>query len=433
MTPISNYKDTDLKKTFLAPFQSKGLHNLLIDNDKIAIADVAVEALDLPHTKIEAWKYTSLKPIISRVYQKTDKNTSNHLAICEIPDLNAYTLTFVNGLFATATNEEYKDKRLIVKSFSELQEEEIPIVEKYFANIVLPDKDIFTALNTAYASQGLFIYVPAGHYAAYPIHLQHIVDTEEDIAFQYRNLVIVGENAGLKIVETYHSSSTAHTFRNAVTEVFVASEANLEYVKFLNEGDAASHIENITIVQGKQSQTAIYTVALSGEIVRNNLSIKIAGDHASAILNGASLLSNNQHIDNHTEVHHEMPHCTSSELYKAIIGDSATSVFNGKIQVYRDAQKTAAYQSNRNILLSDTANIYTKPQLEIYADDVKCSHGATTGQMNEDALFYLRARGIKEEDARKLLVQAFLQDTIETISMLAVKEYLHKQIESKLS
>lgn len=430
MTETLSINSNNLKDSFIQPFEGE---SIFPKNEKVSLAQTALENLQLPHTKMEAWKYTSLKPIINRNYQKTTNNQSKHLDICCIPDSDAHTFVFVNGIFHSDCRNSSTDNQLIIKPFQQLSETEWLIAEKYFGQIVEADKDIFTALNTAYNQNGLFIYVPANYHALTPVHIQHLTDTEQDIAFQYRNIIVVGENSGVKVVETYHAANSGHTLRNAVSEVFVAREGNLEYVKFLNEGNAASHIENITITQGVQSQTAIYTTTLSGEIVRNNLTIKIVGHHASAILNGVSLLSNNQHVDNHTEVHHQEPHCTSSELYKAIIDDSATSVFNGKIQVYRDAQKTAAYQSNRNILLTDTANIYTKPQLEIYADDVKCSHGATTGQMNEDALFYLRARGIKEEDARKLLINAFLQDVIEGISMEFVKNYIEKQLNDKLT
>lgn len=391
-----------------------------------------LEGAVLPTTKTEAWKYTSLKAITSKTYQNPENHASRNLRICCIPDLDAHTILFVNGAFHSVCLSEGNDKQLIVKSFSEMEEEEQIIAEKYFDVINESDTNLFTSLNTAYNPEGVFIYVPAGTIIHKPIHIQHLTDSNIDIAFQHRNMVIVGENAGLKIIETYHGTDEKNSLRNQVTEIMVARNATLTYIKYQNEGNHSSHIEQCNVIQKENSTTDFYTISLSGEIVRNNLCIRINGERAHAGLKGGYLLSGKQHVDNYTEVHHVMPNCTSNELYKGIIGGEATAVFNGKIQVYPDAQKTQAYQSNKNILLTDTANVYTKPQLEIYADDVKCSHGATTGQINKDALFYMQARGISREDAQRLLVSAFLEDTFDSVGIAEVREYIHSAIQQKL-
>lgn len=414
------------KQTFIEPFGRAGAGTLPFSAELLAQARERLHNAVLPHTKMEMWKYTSLHDLYERPYQTP---SPAKLALPSFLGKDAVVLRFVNGFFQ---GMEGSIKGAIVADFTQLDEQTALIVEKYVGTLDLQDNSIFTALNNVYARQGLFVYLPANQEAEQLIHIQHLVDSEADIAFNHRNLVVVGENAGVKIVESYHKTSENFSLRNAVTEIYVAKDARLEYVKILDEGDAASHIESTTLVQEANSQTAVFTLTFSGEIVRNNLKFHIRGEHASALLNGATFGSKTQHIDNYTEVHHEVAHCTSSELYKGIVTDKATSVFNGKIQVYQDAQKTAAYQSNRNILLSDTANIYTKPQLEIYADDVKCSHGATTGQLNEDALFYMQARGIAKADARKLLIKAFLAEVIEPISNAELRGYLSDLIHDKL-
>lgn len=420
----------DTTKAFISQFETDKETGFGEDKRKEAVK--MLEQALLPTTKTEAWKYTSLKAITSKRYQSPENHASRNLGICCIPELDAHTILFVNGAFHSVCLSSGNDEALIVKSFGEMSEEESIIAEKYFAEISAKDSGIFTTLNTAYNPEGVFIYVPAGTIIHKPVHIQHLTDSSIDIAFQHRNIIVVGENSSLKVIETYHGAGGKNTLRNQVSEIFVAQNASFTGIKYQNEGDKASHIEQCNIIQKGNSVTDFYTISLSGEIVRNNLNIHINGERAHAGLKGGYLLSGNQHVDNYTEVHHIMPNCTSNELYKGIIGGEATAVFNGKIQVYPDAQKTQAYQSNKSILLTDTANVYTKPQLEIYADDVKCSHGATTGQINEDALFYMQARGISRADARKLLVCAFLEDTFESIVIEEVRKYIHAAIQQKL-
>jgi Fe-S cluster assembly protein SufD len=388
----------------------------------------ALTNLDVPNTKWEEWKYTSLREISKREYSIAENNKSKHLGMCNIPNFDAHAFVFVNGIFHSDCLNKEKDANLICKNIQNLDSKEQIIFEEYFAKYVKPEKDIFSALNTAYCQNGIFLYVPDNVNIELPIHIQHLTDSETNISFQHRNLFIVGKNSNVKIVETYHGTGIGYSLRNAVTELVISENANVEYVKVQTESDKSSHIESTVISQAKDSRSRIYTISVKGEILRNNLTINLEGSNIESYLSGAYLLSGNQHVDNHTEVHHKMPHCYSNELYKGILADTSTGVFNGKIHVYRDAQKTNAYQSNKNILLSDEANVYTKPQLEIYADDVKCSHGATTGQMNEEALFYMQARGIKKHDAQKLLVNAFATEVTENITMEAVKEYINDLI-----
>ncbi|MFN0203168.1 MAG: Fe-S cluster assembly protein SufD [Bacteroidia bacterium] len=394
-------------------------------------ATEALQKMLFPTQKWEAWKYTSVLKWKERSYETKGEVRSTQLSICCIPNSDAHTYVFVNGQFHSACENSQQPKRMIVKLLAELTEEEMEIAEKYFATLVSEDRDIFSAQNLSTNCEGMFIYVPKNEVVETPIHIQHLSDSDLDQSFTHRNLVIVEKNASVKIIETQHGTSKNDSLRNAVSEIFVGENAQLEYVKVQNEGDKASHVETSIVSQGKNSKVYFYTLSFSGDIVRNNLLFHLEGQNVEANLFGTYLLSGSQHIDNHTEVHHKFPHGYSNELYKGIMTDTATGVFNGKIHVYQDAQKTNAYQSNKNILLSDTANLYTKPQLEIYADDVKCSHGATTGQMNEEALFYLRARGIPEKAAKQLMTQAFATEVIEGITMPFVKEYLTELIQNR--
>lgn len=405
--------------------------NTSFSHTQRGIAKAALATLPYPTTKWEEWKFTSLKSILDTEYAATSSNNSKELSLCCIPNSDAHTLVFVNGKFHSACFNGEKKENVIVKTWKELDENDKKQIENYFSANISPEKDIFTAWNTAYFEEGVYIYVPEKENIETAIHIQHLTDSAENIAFQHRNLVIVGKQSSVKVIETQHGTSKANTLRNAITEIFVAENANVEYIKIQDEKDKASHIESTILTQKADSKATLFAFSFSGEIVRNNLTVNLEGKNIESNLYGSYLLSGSQHVDNHTEVHHKEPNCYSNELYKGIIKDTATGVFNGKIHVYPDAQKTNAYQSNRNILLSDGANIYTKPQLEIYADDVKCSHGATTGQMNEEAMFYLQARGISKENARNLLINAFAAEVTEHISVEYVQEYVVDLIEKR--
>ncbi len=405
--------------------------NTTFSHTQRGIAKAALPALPYPTTKSEEWKFTSLKGILDTKYEIPTSNTSKNVAICCIPNSDAHTLLFVNGKFHSACLNSKEKEKFVLKTWQELDETDKKHIESYFSSNISPKKDIFTAWNTAYFEEGVYICVPEKTVITTPIHIQHLTDSAENIAFQHRNLVIVGRESSVKVIETQHSTGKSHTLCNAVTEIFVGEQASIEYIKIQAEGDKASHIESTILTQKGKSKAMLFAFSFSGEVVRNNLTVNLEGKHIESNLYGSYLLSGSQHVDNHTEVHHKQPNCYSNELYKGIIKDTATGVFNGKIHVYPDAQKTNAYQSNRNILLSDGANIYTKPQLEIYADDVKCSHGATTGQMNEEAMFYLQARGISKENARNLLINAFAAEVTEHISVEYVQKYVVDLIEKR--
>jgi Fe-S cluster assembly protein SufD len=266
-----------------------------------------------------------------------------------------------------------------------------------------------------------------------PVHIINIISTQESSLIQPRFLFVIGNNSELKIVESFDTiNSDAKTVCNSVAEISIGEKAKVQYYKLQNDCAGVHLISSVNAHQQKDSHFDTNTVTLNGDWVRNNLNIVPDAEHCETHLNGLFITRDNQHVDNHTLVDHRKPNCESNQLYKGILDGKSTGVFNGKIFVRRDAQKTNAYQSSKNILLSDDATINTKPQLEIYADDVKCSHGSTTGQLNEEAMFYLRSRGLGEGSAKNLLLFAYAGDVIEKIQIVPLKIYLEELVNQRL-
>ncbi|RKW13968.1 MAG: Fe-S cluster assembly protein SufD, partial [Capnocytophaga sp.] len=280
--------------------------------------------------------------------------------------------------------------------------------------------------------EGVYIEVPKGKVVEKPIQLLYLSDVAAPTCFQPRNIISVGERAELKVIEMHHNLSQAQVLTNAVTEVFVAKEAHLDYYKLQNDALQASLIDNTYISQQAQSHASVHTFSFGGTLTRNNLNFYHHGEYLESTLKGLSILEGNQHTDHYTLVNHAEPNCESHQDYKSIVNDQATNVFNGKIMVEQIAQKTNAYQQNDNILLSEKATVYTKPQLEIFADDVKCSHGCTVGSLSPDSLFYLQSRGIGKKEAAALLTYAFANTVLESVKIPALSEYINKIIAQKL-
>ncbi len=266
-----------------------------------------------------------------------------------------------------------------------------------------------------------------------PIALYFVSDSSnEQPIYNTRNIVVVGKSAQVTVLEKFDTLGKEKSFTNAVNEIFVAENAHAKYYKIENDADATYHISNVNVAQDRNSNFTANTIALNGAMVRNNLDIKLNDEGCEAHMNGLYVLGGKTHVDNHTTVDHTMPNAYSNELYKGIMDDKSKGVFNGKIFVRKDAQKTNAFQSNKNILMTNDATVNTKPQLEIWADDVKCSHGCTTGQLDQDALFYLQARGIRKERARAILLHAFASDVIENLEIKAIQDYVEEIITARL-
>jgi Fe-S cluster assembly protein SufD len=411
------------------------LHKIRKDAIKI------FQEIGFPTRKNEEWKYTNINPIIKKNYKLPPleiekKFTRESLEQYLIPDLNANVVTLINGKYNSELSDikDNKDK-IFIGSVRKAAGTHSEIFEKHYSKYAAYSNDGFTALNTAFSTDGALIYIPKNASIEYPVYILNIFITgEENYIVNPRNLIIAEESGSARIFENYFTGEgSSMIFANEVTEIVVGKNANVEYHKIQNDNDNNYYIGTTQVVQERDSKFHTSSITWGSSIVRNNLNIVLNGVNCESILNGVYFSKGKQLIDNHTFVDHSMPNCYSNELYKGIVDDNSTGIFNGKIMVRKDAQKTNAYQSNQNILLSDNAIIDAKPQLEIFADDVKCSHGATVGQLDKDSMFYLKARGIGEKMAKSLLLYAFVNEVIETIPDEPVKKYLGLILEKKLS
>src|SRR5215218_1091030 len=397
-------------------------------NGNTALGTVRRDAFDrfskmgIPTVKHEEWKYTRIGGLFNKEYQYAVIPLITLLSAADINSVRlpgheqANELVFVNGVFSLPLSV-IRSAELVVLPLEKAAKNEFKeIVSKHFGHSSNYLKDGINALNTALANGGIFLHIRRGQIAQHPVYIYNITDTRSgNILAQPRSLVHIGENAQVRIVETYATVGSGESFTNQVMEVVTEKDAVLAYYKIQNDAGHTNQVSTTHIRQIGKSYVHAVTVSLNGGIVRNNLNVVLEAERCEAHLYGLYFQQGQSHVDNHTVVDNMKPHCLSNELYKGILSDSATGVFNGKIFVRPLAQKTNAYQSNKNILLSDAASVNTKPQLEIFADDVKCSHGCTVGRLNEEGLFYLRSRGIDEKTARSLLLRAFVVDILEHI------------------
>lgn len=395
------------------------------------------EGLGFPTTKHEEWKYSNVRSLTNESFtfrQESDLGAAE-LSALSIPHQDGNILYIVNGVYKPelSTIVSPADQVLIVP-ISEAQERHPEILESYFNKLAKNKEEAFTALNTALSEDGIFIHVPKGKVVEQTIVFRFIADAREKNAGAFcRILVAAEENALVRFVESYRTAGEQKSFTNAVTEIHVHESANVEYYKVQLESNNAWHIGTTQVKMLDKSQFYAATVTLDGGFIRNNLNIEIDGQFCEAHMYGLYLPNGKQHIDNHTLADHRLPNSYSKELYKGVLLDQSTGVFNGKIFVRPDAQKTNAYQSCKNVVLSPGAKMNTKPQLEIFADDVKCSHGTTTGQLDDEALFYLRSRGIPQKEAMGLLTFAFCEDVLSNIRIDSVREYLEQIVAEKLN
>jgi Fe-S cluster assembly protein SufD len=408
------------------------------------IAGARIDALNvfrntgIPTTKHEEWKYVNFSFLSKQSYKLQGQNSVFNLTAGDVEkyklSANSFTVVVENGNFnINASNVTGLPKGLTIGTFSALGND--ARVVKHLLNHADYKQEPFVAQNTAIFYDPIVIIADKNAVCPNDIQVIIISDAKEQaLLIPIRILVIAEPGSEISILETYHSmESSAVVFVNAVSEVVIQENAKVNYIKLQNEELNVSHVNFHQVNMAKNSNHHITTISLGGSLVRNNLHIRLDDINCSTYLNGLYIADGNQLMDNHSLVDHAMPNCYSNELYKGIIGGDATGVFNGKIFVRKDAQKTNAYQSNKNILLSDNASMNAKPQLEIFADDVKCSHGATIGQIDEEALFYLRARGIGEASARALLNHAFAADVIDQIPDEQVKDKLLEIISEKLN
>ena len=379
-----------------------------------------LEEKGVPNNKHEDYKYCNIEAVFRKEFKQVEQ-TFNELTNADITPLKldeAINLVVVNGIYNESLSEKMIVKGLTVKSLNALSSSEKNLVSSQAKS----DTDVMIALNTAFSSNGLFLVVEKGNSIPMPIHIIYVNSSNGNSVINTRNFIHVQATTDVTIVESFYNIGTAKVFSNFVSEKLVDENSKLNCYTFQNEGHLSYSVNTNQVKINKNSNYNNTTMTLSGELVRNNHNVVLAASNCEAHLNGLFIGTGTQQIDNHTLIDHQMPHCESNELYKGIAKDKSVGTFNGKIFVRKDAQKTNAYQSSKNILMSDDATINTKPQLEIYADDVKCSHGTSTGKIDTEALFYLKARGIGEESARKLLLQAFAQELIDKIEIPSLQE-----------
>ncbi len=399
-------------------------------------AIVKLDEMDFPTIKNEEWKYTNIDPVLNYKFTRPANGPDlgkEDIAKFFIKDTDIHLVVLVNGIFSKELSSIGElPKGVKIASLAEMLKCDPGLVLKYLGKYVELDNG-FIALSTAFTTDGVFIYVPNNTIVDKQVHLMNITGNgSENILSQPRNLVIAGKNSVLRLIESYNSISVSANLTNVISEVVLDENSNVEIYRIQDENINNYHINRTQIEQQRNSVFTTYTTSLGGAITRNDMHTVLDDENCTANLYGLYIIDGSQHVDNHTLIDHAKPHCQSNELYKGVLNDKSRGVFNGKVFVRKDAQKTNAYQSNKAILLSKEAKIDTKPQLEIYADDVKCSHGAAIGQLDEESVFYLRSRGIGEEKARAVLIRAFANDVFDLIEDEALHNHLNELVFKKL-
>jgi Fe-S cluster assembly protein SufD len=372
--------------------------------------------LGFPTPRHEEWRFTSVAPIANTPFRLADEDGRSGLTAEQLEPLafrmgECARVVFVNGRYAPDLSSQRLPDGLVVGSLAEVLEAHPEWVKPHLARHALYDNHTFTALNTAFIRDGAFVSVAEGKVIEQPIHLLFVSPPRGEATVSHpRNLILAGADSHALVVESFLGLAEETYFTNTVTEMVVGDRAVIDHYKLQRESAQAFHVATLQVRQAQGSRFASHFISLGGSLVRNEINAVLDAEGCECTLNGLYMADGRQHVDNHTLIDHAKPRCASHELYKGILDGRAHGVFNGKIFVRQDAQKTDAKQTNQTLLLSDDATINTKPQLEIYADDVKCTHGATVGQLDEEALFYLRSRGIDLEAARSLLTFAFAND-----------------------
>jgi Fe-S cluster assembly protein SufD len=401
------------------------------------------EALGFPNTKNEDWHFTSVAPIAERVFRaamtsktgiSSEGSTAGMVARADIQRFTFgqpawHTLVFVNGEFSEdLSSYAGLGDKIRVSSLAKAVRSGIGRPERHLGRIAAFDNHAFTALNTAFIRDGAFIELQADAVIDAPIHLIFVSEGRGESISHPRNLIVAARNSRASIIESYICVRDTPYFTNAVTEISLGEGARLDHYKLQRESEKSFHVGTTQIRQARDSQLHSFSLAVGGLLARTNIYTALDGEGATCTLNGLYLADGVQHIDNQTSIEHIAPNCPSHEIYKGVLDGRSHGVFNGKVYVHPEAQKTDGKQSNNNLLLSPTARIDTKPQLEIFADDVKCTHGATVGRLDEVSMFYLNSRGIGPEMARTLLTYAFAADVLETIELEAMKAELEKMV-----
>ncbi|MGB2242943.1 MAG: Fe-S cluster assembly protein SufD [Flavobacteriaceae bacterium] len=390
-----------------------------------------------PTKKMEAWKYTSLESLKKTNYNLLPKASEvldyKNVKKYFLHEMDTYKLVFVNGEYSSFLSETTHDGVDICLMSSAITKEKYKsVIDNYFDKIA-DTKDALSRLNTAFIKEGAYIYIPKSKAPIKPVEIVYLTTSQDNASMiQPRNLIVAEENAEVQIIERHQNLTNNEVFTNVVTEIFAHKSARVDMYKLQMDTKTSSLIDNTFIEQHEKSVVRVHTFSFGGKLVRNNLNFYQKGSYIDSVLKGTTIIEDTQHVDHYTLVHHAEPNCESHQDYKGIFSGRSTGVFNGKIIVDKIAQKTNAFQQNNNLIVDDKATVNTKPQLEIFADDVKCSHGCTIGQLDRSALFYLQSRGIPKKEAEALLMYAFANDVLESVKIEAVQKRVKEQIADKL-
>ena len=392
----------------------------------------------IPEKKNEDYKYTNMSSAFEKNYTQELVRESGLINLNEvftnnIPELDAHLVFLVNGWFYSGNNPSAGlPAGVVLGSLDQIANERPDLIANYNALSGL-STDPFVALNTAFAKDGFFLFLPKGLVVEKPIQIINLLSSEDNLMVTQRNLVIAEPGSCVKMVVCDHTLNSASFLFNSVTEVFVGEDASVDVYTIQNHHNQSTIVNSSFYRLERNSSLVTGVVSLHGGLIRNNEKVTFCGDHANANVNGIAFTDKKQHVDNFILIEHNSPNCQSNQIFKGVLDEESTGAFAGRIHVARDAQQTMAFQRNNNVLLSDKARMQTKPQLIIDADDVKCSHGATVGQIDEEALFFLRARGIGEKNARMMLMNAFTREVVQKITIESLRDRLDDLIEKRLS
>ncbi len=394
--------------------------------------------MGIPDRKIENYKYTDLTKLFTQEnYSRAFLPTSfdfdmQEVFTCDVPEFDTHLLFNVNGWYFDQNKIDQFPKGTIIKSLKRAWKEDQELVEKYYGKIADVTKDPLSALNSAFAQDGVFIYIPDDIVIEKPIQIINLLRSDEDLYVTQRNLIVVGNNSQIKLMFCDHTLSIHSYIANYLTEVNLGEDAVADIYGIQNQHNGTAYLNGIFVRQERNSHLITNTISLHGGITRNNLYVDLAGENANASLFGLSLTDKDQHSDTFTSIEHGQPGCHSNQIFKNVLDDSSSAAFTGRIHVMQGAKKTEANQRNNSVLLTKVAKMNTKPQLVIDNDDVKCSHGATVGQINEEALFYLQTRGINEKEARLMLMFAFAHEVLTNIRVEPLRQSIDRLVNKRL-
>ncbi len=401
-------------------------------------AMAAFSQMGIPGRKVENYKYTDLtKLFLHENYNRAFNPTSfdfdmQEVFTCDVPEFDTHVLFHVNGWFYEQNKTDQFPKGTIIKSMKRAVVENTALVEKYYGSIADASKDPIVALNGAFAQDGIFIYLPDNIIIEKPVQIINLLRSEEDLYVTQRNLVLVGNNAQIKLMFCDHTLAIHSYIANYLTEVNIGIDAVVDIYGIQNQHNGTAYLNGLFVRQERNAQLITNTISLHGGITRNHVHVDLSGEHANASLFGLALTDKDQHCDNFTSIEHAQPGCHSNQIFKNILDDNSTGAFTGRIHVMPGAIKTEAYQRNNSVLMTKAARMNTKPQLVIDNDDVKCSHGATVGQINEEALFYLQTRGINEIEARLMLMFAFAHEVLSNIRVEQLRQSIDRLVNKRL-